>query len=112
MTTGPNFIQTITFRSDQRETLIAMAREWDELQARQEIMGFMSTRVLADRDDPGRYVMIAEFGVVDPNVSAAEEAEMNNERAQTNEFAERFRAISGGEPEWGNFDEIYRSPFM
>jgi len=105
------FTQTITFRSDQPETLLALAREWDALQANQEAMGFMETRLLADRDDPGRYVMIADFGVVDPGVSAAQEAFLNNERQQTHEFAERFRAVTNGEPEWHHYDELYRTTF-
>ena len=107
----PNFTQTITFRSDHPETLIALAREWDELQASEEVMGFMGVRILADREDPGRYVMIADFGVVDPGLSAAQEAFLNNERQQTQEFAERFRAVSKGEPEWHNYDELYRTTF-
>ncbi len=106
-----NFSQTITFRSDAPETLIALAREWDALQAAEEIMGYMGTRILADRDDPGRYVMISDFGVVDPDLSAAQEAFLNNERAETQAFAERFRAVSKGEPEWRQFDELYRTPF-
>ena len=105
------FAQTITFRSDDPETLIALAREWDTLQAGQEAMGFMETRILADRDEPGRYVMIADFGVVDPDVSAVEEALRNNERRQTQEFAERFRALAKGEPEWHHYDELYRTTF-
>jgi hypothetical protein len=106
-----NFSQTITFRSDHPETLIALAREWDALQASQDVMGFMESRILADRDDPGRYVMIADFGVVDPNLTAAQEAFLNNERPQTQEFAERFRAICVGEPEWRHYDELYRTSF-
>ena len=105
------FTQTITFRSDHPETLIALAREWDSLQASQEAMGFMETRILADRDEPGRYVMIADFGVVDPEVSAAQEAMLNNERQQTQEFAERFRVVAKGEPEWNHYDELYRTTF-
>jgi len=105
------FTQTITFRSDHPERLVAMAQEWDALQASDEITGFMEVRILADRDDPGRYVMIADFGVVDPEVSAAQEAFINNERQRTQEFAERFRAVTTGEPEWHHFDELYRTTF-
>jgi hypothetical protein len=105
------FTQTVTFRSDDPETMVELARAWDELQAAQEVMGFMETRILADRDDPGRYVMIADFGVVDPGLTAAEEAYINNERPQTQEFAEKFRALAQGEPEWHHFDEIYRTSF-
>ena len=106
-----NFAQTMTFRSGHPEALVALAREWDALQASQEVMGFMETRILADRDDPGRYVMIADFGVVDPEVSAAQEAFLNNERPQTREFARRFRAVLAGEPEWHHYDELYRTSF-
>jgi hypothetical protein len=105
------FTQTVTFRSDQPETLIAYAREWDALQVSQEVMGFMETRILADRDDPGRYVIIADFGVVDPDVSAAEEALLNNERPQTQELDKRFRALALGEHEWHHYDELYRTSF-
>lgn len=101
----------MTFRSDHPDALVALAREWDALQASQEVMGFRETRILADRDDPGRYVMIADFGVVDPDLSAAQEAFLNNERPQTQEFAERFRAVVNGEPEWHHYDELYRTSF-
>jgi hypothetical protein len=105
------FSQTITFRSDQPETLVALAQEWDALQASQDIMGYVGVRILADRDNPGRYVMIADFGVVDPDITPAQEAFINNERPQTQTFAERFRAVSIGEPEWHHYDEIYSTQF-
>jgi hypothetical protein len=105
------FTQIVTFRSDQPETMVAYASEWDALQASQDVMGFMESRILADRDDPGRYVMIADFGAVHPDLSAAQEAFLNNERPQTQEFAERFRALAKGEPEWHHYDELYRTSF-
>lgn len=105
------FTQTLTFRSDQPQTMIALAREWDALQASQEVTGFMESRILADRDDPGRFVMIVDFGVVDPDISAAQEAFLNNERPETQRSAERFRAVANGEPEWHHYDEIYRTSF-
>jgi len=105
------FTQTMTFRSDHPERLIALAREWDALQVSREVTGFMESRILADRDDPGRYLMIVDFGVVDPEVSAAQEALLNNERPETQQSADRFRAVSHGEPEWHHYDEIYRTSF-
>jgi hypothetical protein len=106
------FTQTVTFRTDQPDALIALAREWDARQAREEVMGYMEVRILSDRDEPGRYVMINDFGVVDPDVSAAQEAFLNNERQQTQEFAERVRAIvEGGDGEWHHYDELYRTSF-
>jgi hypothetical protein len=105
------FSQTITFRSDQPEVLVALAKEWDALQASQDVMGYAGSRILADRDDPGRYVMIADFGAVDPEITAAQEAFLNNERAQTHDFADRFRAVSEGEPEWHHYDELYSTQY-
>jgi hypothetical protein len=105
------FTQTMTFRSDQPQRLIALAREWDALQVAQDVTGFMESRILADRDDPGRYVMIVDFGVVDPDVSAAQEAFLNNDRPETRESADRFRAVVENEPEWHHYDEIYRTSF-
>ncbi len=101
------FVQTITFRSEQPEVLVELAKQWDGLQASQDIMGYSGARILADRDDPGRFVMIAEFTVVDPDLTAAQEAFINNERSQTQEYAEKFRAIAIGEPEWHHYDELY-----
>ena len=50
-------------------------------------MGYMGTRLLADRENPGHYVFVVDFGVIEPDVSAAEEAERNNERPETQAFA-------------------------
>jgi hypothetical protein len=105
------YTQIATFRSDRIDELIALAREWDALQASQEPMGYMETSVLADRHEPGRYAVIIDFGVVDPDVSAAHEAFLNNERDQTRDFANRIAALVNGEPEWHYFDELYRTTF-
>jgi hypothetical protein len=106
------FSQMIIMRSDAPETLIALSREWDRMQADAEVMGYIGTRILADRDDPGRYVMISDFGVADPDLSPAQEAFLNNERPETQAFADRFRAVVEGEPEWHHFDELYNSRFL
>ena len=73
-----NFTQTISFRTDNEEAIIKLSREWDEMQAEADVMGYIGSHVLRDRDDPGHYVIVAEFAVVDPNISAVEEA--NEER--------------------------------
>ncbi|HWS46697.1 MAG TPA: hypothetical protein VN636_12605 [Acidimicrobiia bacterium] len=104
-----NFSQTITVRCDDPAPLLALIAEWDLNQATGELMGYMGTRVLADREKLGHYMIIADFGVVDPNVSAADEAARNNARPETRAFAERVREIIDGEPEYHHFDEIYRT---
>ena len=104
-----NFSQTITVRCDNPEAIIEMLTEWDLQQATSDIMGYMGTRLLADREKLGQYVIIADFGVVDPNVSAADEAARNNTRPETRAFAARMQELLDGEPEYHHFDEIYRT---
>ena len=104
-----NFTQTISFHSDEPETLIELVTNWDEMQADLDVMGYTGSRLLADRDEPGKYVMVVTFGMVDPDVSAYEEAMKNNERPETQEIADRFRAASAEEPVWNNYDEVYRA---
>jgi hypothetical protein len=104
-----NFSQMITVRCHDPERLLEMLAEWDHLQATSDLMGYMGQRVLADREELGRYVIIADFGVIDPSVSAADEALRNNARPETSDFAKRFREILDGEPEWHHYDEIYRT---
>ena len=104
-----NFVQIITVQSDDPDTIVELAAKWDAMQAEDEVSGYAGSRVLRDRERPGRYLVIAEFGQVDPAVPAADEAARNNDRPITQEWAERMRAICDGEPDWGNFDEIYRT---
>ena len=111
MSADPNlhFTQIISFRSKNPDALVELARSWDEMHAEFDVMGYMGSHILVDRDDPEQFLMIAEFGVVDPNVSAAEEAEKNNDRPETNEWYHKFLAASEGEPVFHNYDEIYRT---
>ena len=104
-----NFSQTITVQCDDPKILLEMLEGWDRQQANADIMGYMGTRLLADRVIPGRYVLVADFGVVDPDVSAFEEAQRNNERPETQMWADRLRAVVDGEPEFHDYDELYRT---
>jgi hypothetical protein len=104
-----NFTQTITVRCKDRDALLALARGWDALQAGGEITGYAGTRILEDLHEPDVYVIEADFGVVDPLVSARAEAERNNDRPETQEWDRRLRAMSEGDPVYHHFDEIYRT---
>jgi len=104
-----NFSQTITVRCDDPAVLVEMLAQWDLNQAQSDIMGYMGTRLLADREHPGHYVFIVDFGVIDPDVSAADEAARNNERTETRAFAARVREVVDGEPEYRHYDELYRT---
>jgi len=104
-----NFSQTITVHCDDPAILLEMLEQWDREQAMADIMGYMGTRLLADREIQGRYVFVADFGIVDPDVSAAEEAKRNNDRPETQKWADRLRAVIEGEPEFHDYDELYRT---
>lgn len=104
-----NFSQTITVRCSDPAPIIELLAEWDRNQAESDIMGYMGTRVLADREQLGQYVIIADFGVVDPDVSAADEAARNNTRPETRRWAERLLEVIDGEPDYHHFDELYRT---
>ena len=106
-----NFSQMISVRCDDPSVLIDMLQQWDVQQAASDLMGYMGTRLLADRERPGQYVLIADFGVIDPDVSAADEAQRNNERAETKAWAARLLDVVEGEPEYRHFDELYRTDY-
>jgi hypothetical protein len=104
-----NFSQTITVRCDDPAELVELLTQWDLSQATSDIMGYMGTRLLADRENRGQYVVVADFGVIDPEVSAADEAARNNARSETRAWAARLLELIDGEPEYRHFDEIYRT---
>ena len=105
-----NFTQVISFRCNQPDTLVELAAAWDQMQAEGDVMGYMGSHILVDRDRPDHYLLVAEFGVVDPDISAAEEAMRNNDRPETQEWAQKLLDIIEGEPpEYHNYDEIYRT---
>jgi hypothetical protein len=106
-----NFCQTIVVRSDDPASIVELLEQWDMQQADADIMGYMGTRVLADRENPGQYMIIADFGVVDPDVSAADEASRNNDRPETKEWAARLLTLVEGEPTYHHYDELYRTDF-
>jgi len=104
-----NFTQILSFHCDNPEAVVELAAAWDDMQAAADIMGYMGSHVLAHRDRPGEYKIVAEFGVVDPDVSAADEAMKNNDRPETQLWAQKLQDIIHGEPSYDNYDEIYRT---
>ena len=104
-----NFTQMVSFRCDNPDAVVELAAGWDDMQASAEVMGYIGSHVLVDRDNPGEYILVAEFGVVDPDVPAAEEAMRNNDRPETQEWAQKLANIIEGEPTYRNFDELYRT---
>ena len=81
-----NFSHMIFVRSDDRAAIVELLEQWDRQQASADIMGYMGARLLADRENPGQYIIVADFGVVDPDVSAADEATRNDVREMVGVF--------------------------
>lgn len=104
-----NFTQVISVRSDDPDALVELLAEWDRGQATSDIMGYMGTHLLEDRENPGHFLIMAEFGVVDPDVPAADEANRNNERPETQKWADKLSTIIEGEPAYRHYDELYRT---
>jgi hypothetical protein len=104
-----NFSQMITLHCPEPSRLIELIEKWDINQAMSDITGYMGTRVLADREAVGRYVCVVEFGVIDPAVSAAEEAAYNNERSETKAMVAAVTELIDGALAYHDYDEIYRT---
>ncbi len=94
------FTQTIAVRASDARALGDMMSEWHEAEAGV-APGYLGSRLLADRDQPGRYLVVVDF-------SSAEEAEENNNRPETQEWAGKLMALTDGEPEFGNYDEVHK----
>ena len=103
------FSQGIRIRCDDADALVQLLAEWDKLQSTTDVMRYIGTRLLADREEPGLFMILSEFAEVDGDLSAADEAERNNQRAETEQWATKLRSIVEGEPEWVHFDELYRT---
>ena len=106
-----NLSQTIAVRCDDPAPIIELLEQWDLDQASTDIMGYMGTRLLGDRENPGEYLIVADFGVVDPDVSAADEAARNNERPETKAWAARLLDLIEDQPRYCHYDEFYRTDF-
>jgi len=104
-----NFTQVISVRCSDPDKLRELLQQWDRDQSQADIMGYMGLRLLADRDRPDEYLILADFGVVDPDVSASDEAARNNERPETQETAARLRALLDEDPEYRHYDWLYQT---
>jgi hypothetical protein len=104
------FTQIIRFKASDPDAFVKLYREYDEYKASGDVTGFIGARILADRDVPGNYTVIAEFAEVDGDRTAAEEAKINDRRNEIDgDWVTRFLALIDGKPEFSNHDELYRT---
>jgi quinol monooxygenase YgiN len=88
------FVQTIEVQAAEETPLCQHLAAWHAEQAGL-APGYQGGRVLADNDSPGRFVIEVDF-------SSREEAERNNERAETAAWATKLRELVSGEPRYAN----------
>jgi hypothetical protein len=105
------FSQIISFRTDHPDEVVSLIEAWDDMQSTLDVMGYTGTHILRDRDDPRHLFVVAEFASSEPGVSAWDEAQKNNNRPETQEWARQVRELIDEEPEWLHFDEVYRTDF-
>lgn len=95
------FTQTISFAAADADALKVLLDDWHAAEAGS-APGYLGSRLLADREHPGRYLMVVDF-------ASAAEAQANNDRPETRAWAQKFMALIQGDPGWGNYDEVHRT---
>jgi quinol monooxygenase YgiN len=94
------FSQHIVFYAGDEHAVLDLLSAWNADDGGA-ASGFLGVRVMRFRDKPGRYVVQADF-------ESWEAAAANNERPETNQWAERLRALADGEPKYENLDVLAR----
>lgn len=94
-----SFTQLITVETEDEEALRDHLASWDAGQA-QEAPGYLGSRILADQDEQGRYLIEVDF-------ASQEEAQRNNDRDETGAWAERLRELAAAEPTYRDLRRIY-----
>lgn len=95
------FIQTMTVQATSTQPLADLLDDWHRDQTGS-APGYQGARLLADRDQPGRFVVEVSF-------SSEEEASRNNARAETQAWAEKLQGLAQDTPTYHNYDAAYTS---
>jgi hypothetical protein len=93
----PGFVQMIDVRVDDIGAVDALEQEW--LAATEGSRRTIRSVTCADRDHPGRYVVLVEF----PSYEAAQ---ANNDLPATGHFAEQLRKLVTDGPTFRNLDVV------
>ncbi len=92
------FSQHIVVYADDAAALGDLLHDWHASQAGT-APGFTGAKLLAFRDKPGRFVIQADF-------ESWELAQKNNDRPETQEWAEKLLDLISGEPKYENLDVL------
>ncbi len=88
------FVQLVEFSTSRIEELRKLAQD-----VPQSLGGNVRGMVCGDRDNPGRYVVVAEF-------PSYEEAMENSQRPEVSDFAQRMAELCDGPPTYRNLDVL------
>ena len=94
-----SFTQMMTVTSHSPQELIDLMQSWHDEQAGT-APGYRGARLLADHDEPYRYYIEVDF-------ASKEEAEQNNGREATEQWAESLRRYVEGEPRYANCEVVF-----
>lgn len=89
-----SFVQTIDIETDDIQPVRDHVNQWHSEQAGV-APGYQGARILADADQPGRYVIEVEF-------TSKDDADANNDRSETAAWAEKLQELVDGSPTFGN----------
>jgi quinol monooxygenase YgiN len=95
------FIQTIDVQTPDDSTLAKHLAAWHAEQ-HGVAPGYQSYRLLADRDRPGRFMIVVDF-------TSAAEAKANDARPETSAWAAKLAELTTAAPSFGNFDCLAES---
>jgi hypothetical protein len=93
------FVQTIEVQAADETSLRDHLSGWHAEQAGL-APGYQGGRVLADADNPGRFLIEVDF-------SSREEADRNSDRSETGAWAAKLRELVGGEPRYANYRVVW-----
>ncbi|WP_020391346.1 hypothetical protein [Kribbella catacumbae] len=91
------FVQIIEYRTSKPDEVRALTEQYSKDREADEDPGPTRAMSCADRDEPGRYFTIVEFG-------SYEEAKANSDRADTSEFAAKMMELCDGPTKFYNLD--------
>jgi quinol monooxygenase YgiN len=92
------FIQTVSFSSSRFDEMQKLMDEWSAAQPAPS-PGFVSTKLLRDRDRENAFMVIAEF-------ESYEAAMENSNKPETTAYAKRMGELTDGPPTYGNYDVL------
>ncbi|TVP68939.1 MAG: hypothetical protein EA340_07960 [Nitriliruptor sp.] len=94
-----SFTQMMSVRTQDPDRLRELLAGWHQDQ-HGTAPGYEGARLLADREQPDRWLIEVDF-------TSREEAERNNERPETADWASRLREVVEGDPDYHDYDLTY-----